>query len=161
AIAVMARGWGSVFTTGLTIASLVYGPMLGAFLLGVLTKRANQRGVMAGMAISLTFMLLIWFTTSIAWTWYVLTGTAICLAVGYAVSLGAPARTVASCLLAGSLLAAPHVWAQKQKQPYAAFNRELTEKEEKWVRQKLSALTLDEKIGQMMAMNATAVFMNR
>src|SRR5438093_82111 len=40
-IAVMARGWGSVFTTGLTIASLVYGPMLGAFLLGVLTKRGN------------------------------------------------------------------------------------------------------------------------
>src|SRR5207249_2662600 len=37
-----ARGWGSVFTTGLTIASLVYGPMLGAFLLGVLTKPANQ-----------------------------------------------------------------------------------------------------------------------
>src|SRR5712671_697117 len=29
-IAVMASSWGSVFTTGLTIASLVYGPMLGA-----------------------------------------------------------------------------------------------------------------------------------
>src|SRR5262244_1708043 len=86
-IAIIARGWGSVFTTGLTIASLVYGPLLGAFLLGVLTKRANQRGVMAGMAISLALMLLINFTTSIAWTWYVLTGTAICLAVGYAVSL--------------------------------------------------------------------------
>ena len=38
-IAILARSWGSVFTTGLTIASLVYGPMLGAFLLGVLTKR--------------------------------------------------------------------------------------------------------------------------
>src|SRR5262249_27259367 len=48
-IAIAARGWGSVFTVGLTIASLVYGTMLGAFLLGVLTKRANQRGVMAGM----------------------------------------------------------------------------------------------------------------
>src|SRR5207244_4781959 len=33
-IAVLASNWGSVFTTGLTIASLVYGPMLGAFLLG-------------------------------------------------------------------------------------------------------------------------------
>ena len=43
-IAIVARNWGSVFTVGLTIASLVYGPMLGAFLLGVLTKRANQRG---------------------------------------------------------------------------------------------------------------------
>src|SRR5262249_38644311 len=81
-IAIVARSWGSVFTTGLTIASLVYGPMLGAFLLGVLSKRANQRGVMAGMAISLALMLLINFTTSIAWTWYVLAGTAICLGVG-------------------------------------------------------------------------------
>ncbi|HEU5239095.1 MAG TPA: sodium:solute symporter [Pyrinomonadaceae bacterium] len=97
-IAIIARGWGSVFTTGLTIASLVYGPMLGAFLLGVLTKRANQRGVMAGMAISLGLMLLINFTTSIAWTWYVLTGTAICLAVGYAVSLSLPARAVIAFL---------------------------------------------------------------
>jgi len=47
---------GSVFTTGLTIASLVYGPMLGAFLLGVLTKRANQIGVMVGMASSILIM---------------------------------------------------------------------------------------------------------
>jgi solute:Na+ symporter, SSS family len=93
-IAIIARGWGSVFTTGLTIASLVYGPMLGAFLLGVLTKRANQRGVMAGMAVSLGLMLLINFTTSMAWTWYVLIGTAICLAVGYAVSLSVPAKAV-------------------------------------------------------------------
>jgi len=92
AIAVMARGWGSVFTTGLTIASLVYGPLLGAFLLGVLTKRANGRGVMAGMTFSLAVMLLINFKTSIAWTWYVLTGTVICLAVGYAVSLKVPSK---------------------------------------------------------------------
>ena len=90
-VAVIARDWGSVFTAGLTIASLVYGPMLGAFLLGVLTNRANQRGVMAGMTMSLLFMLLIRFTTSIAWTWYVLMGTAVCLAVGYTISLLMPA----------------------------------------------------------------------
>src|SRR2546428_5415812 len=48
-IAMLASSWGSVFTTGLTIASLVYGPMLGAFLLGVLTTRANQTGVVTGM----------------------------------------------------------------------------------------------------------------
>ena len=41
-IAILARGWGSVFTTGLTIASIVYGPMLGAFLLGRLSPRANS-----------------------------------------------------------------------------------------------------------------------
>lgn len=85
-IAILARGWGSVFTAGLTIASLVYGPMLGAFLLGMLTKQANQRGVVTGMAVSLAFMLAIKVYTPVAWTWYVLMGTAVCLAVGYAVS---------------------------------------------------------------------------
>ena len=96
-IAMVARKWGSVFTAGLTIASLVYGPMLGAFLLGVLTKRANQIGVMSGMATSLGFMSLIWYKTSIAWTWYVLFGTVVCFAVGYAVSLvSKPAETVAA-----------------------------------------------------------------
>lgn len=86
-IAVMARRWGSVFTTGLTIASLVYGPMLGAFLLGVLTRRTNQAGVMTGMAVSLASMLAVKTFTPLAWTWYVLAGTIICLTVGYGVSL--------------------------------------------------------------------------
>ncbi len=86
-IAFLARNWGSVFTVGLTIASLVYGPMLGAFLLGVLTKRATQRGVMAGMAGSLAAMMAIRFYTQIAWTWYVLIGAAVCLAIGYATSV--------------------------------------------------------------------------
>jgi len=86
-IAVLASGWGSVFTAGLTIASLVYGPMLGAFLLGVLTKRAGERGVMVGMALSLIFMVMIKIFTSVAFTWYVLMGTGVCFAVGYVVSL--------------------------------------------------------------------------
>jgi SSS family transporter len=97
AIAMVARKWGSVFTAGLTIASLVYGPMLGAFLLGVLTKRANQIGVMSGMATSLGFMSLIWYKTSIAWTWYVLFGTVVCFGIGYSVSLvSKPAETIAA-----------------------------------------------------------------
>ena len=85
-IAMMARRWGSVFTTGLTIASLVYGPMLGAFLLGVLTRRATQRGVMIGMAVSIAGMLAITTYTSLAWTWYVLAGATICVGVGYVAS---------------------------------------------------------------------------
>ena len=77
----------SVLNTALTIASLPYGAMLGAFLLGVLTKRANQRGVMTGMAVALAVMLFVWLKTPLAWTWYVLTGTIICSSVGYLVSL--------------------------------------------------------------------------
>ena len=85
-IAIMARGWGSVFTVGLTIASLVYGTMLGAFLLGVVTKRANSIGVVVGMISSIGVMTCIKFYTDLAWTWYVLTGTIVCFSVGYIVS---------------------------------------------------------------------------
>jgi len=91
-IAILARGWGSVFTVGLTIASIVYGPMLGAFLLGVLTSRTTQRGVIAGIGVSLAAMIAVRVLTPLAWTWYVLVGTIICVAV--ASSASAPARTV-------------------------------------------------------------------
>jgi SSS family solute:Na+ symporter len=86
AIAILARGWGSVFTVGLTIASIVYGPMLGAFLLGVLTTGATQRGAMAGIGVSLAAMIAVRVFTPLAWTWYVLSGTAICVACGLLVS---------------------------------------------------------------------------
>ena len=89
AIAILARGWGSVFTAGLTVASIVYGPMLGAFLLGVATTRANAAGVIAGMTVSAAAMIAIWWTTTLAWTWYVLVGAVICVAVAMAVSLAA------------------------------------------------------------------------
>jgi Na+/proline symporter len=86
AIAVLARGWGSVFTVGLTIASIVYGPMLGAFLLGVLTRSATEPGVMTGIGVSLAVMIGVRLFTALAWTWYVLAGTLVCVAVGAAVS---------------------------------------------------------------------------
>ena len=92
-IAIVARGWGSVFTAGLTAASIVYGPMLGAFCLGVLTKRANATGVIAGMVVSAAAMFAVWWTTTLAWTWYVAAGTAICVVVGYVVSLAVPTGT--------------------------------------------------------------------
>ena len=85
-IAIMARGWGSVFTVGLTIASIVQGPMLGAFLMGVLTRSATQAGAMAGIGVSLASMVAIKMFTPLAWTWYVIVGTAICVVIGMAVS---------------------------------------------------------------------------
>jgi solute:Na+ symporter, SSS family len=91
AIAIVARGWGSVFTAGLTVASIVYGPMLGAFLLGVGTRRANATGVITGMTASAAAMIAIWWTTRLAWTWYVLVGSLICVVVGIAVSYARPA----------------------------------------------------------------------
>jgi solute:Na+ symporter, SSS family len=89
-IAILARGWGSVFTAGLTIASIVYGPMLGAFLLGVLTTWATERAVMIGIAVSLAVMILVRLFTPLAWTWYVLAGTIVCVASARVSAVAAP-----------------------------------------------------------------------
>jgi Na+/proline symporter len=75
--------------------------MLGAFLLGVLTKRTNQRGIMAGMATSLVFMAGVWYTTRLAWTWYVLVGTVVCASVGYVVSIIWKAEEVEAVVVEG------------------------------------------------------------
>ncbi|HEY6357567.1 MAG TPA: sodium:solute symporter [Vicinamibacterales bacterium] len=96
AIAVLARGWGSVFTTGLTIASIVYGPMLGAFLLARLSTRATGGGVIAGVGTSLACMVVVRLATPLAWTWYVLVGAAICVVVGEGVSAARYQRRVGS-----------------------------------------------------------------
>lgn len=87
-LAMLARGWGPVFTTGLTIASIVYGPMLGAFVLGRFSRRATGRGVLTGVGASLAVMIAIRLFTPLAWTWYVLVGAAICVTVGELASRG-------------------------------------------------------------------------
>ena len=49
ALAILARHGGRVLEVGLSIASVAYGSLLGVFLLGVLTRRASERGAMVGM----------------------------------------------------------------------------------------------------------------
>src|ERR1700676_5377457 len=51
---------GRVVEVGLQIASVAYGALLGVFLLGVLTKRANQRGAILGMLFGFTTDLYLW-----------------------------------------------------------------------------------------------------
>ena len=85
-LAILSRGVRSVLEAGLTIASITYGSMVGVFLLGVLTRKANESGAIVGMAAGLLTMLGVWYFTGIAFTWYVLIGTAITFAVGYTAS---------------------------------------------------------------------------
>jgi solute:Na+ symporter, SSS family len=86
-LAILWRGVKSVLESGLTIASITQGSMLGVFLLGVLTKKANEKGSITGMIIGFVSMLTIWRLTKIAFTWYVLIGATITFATGYAASL--------------------------------------------------------------------------
>jgi SSS family solute:Na+ symporter len=85
-VAWIARQWGSVLEAGLSIASVVYGSLLGVFLLGVLTRRVQERAAMTGMAAGLLTMLFVKTQTHIAWTWYVLIGTSATFLTAYAAS---------------------------------------------------------------------------
>jgi len=75
-----------VIEVGLSIASVAYGSLLGVFLLGVLTRRANERGAIVGMVVGFAGSLFIWLNTSVPWTWYVALGSAVTFFVGYLIS---------------------------------------------------------------------------
>jgi SSS family transporter len=78
---------GRVVEVGLQIASVAYGALLGVFLLGVLTKRANQRGATIGMVCGFAVELYIWLGTRVPWTWYVAIGTVATFVIGYSMSV--------------------------------------------------------------------------
>jgi Na+/proline symporter len=76
-----------VLETGLTIASIPPGVLLGVFLLGVLTKKPRERAAMAGVATGLCAILFVWLRTPIAYTWYVGIGTSVTFLAAMAASL--------------------------------------------------------------------------
>jgi solute:Na+ symporter, SSS family len=82
----------SALDLALSIASLINGPILGAFLVGTFLKRVSQTPALIGMLVSLGVMLYIYFATRIAWTWYVFIGSIVTLVVAGLASLAfAPA----------------------------------------------------------------------
>ncbi|HKF48698.1 MAG TPA: sodium:solute symporter [Terracidiphilus sp.] len=88
--ALLARLGGRVLETGLSIASVAYGSLLGVFLLGVLTRSANQRGAVTGMLCGLAVNMYLWLFTAIPFTWYVLLGSFVTFSIGYGISRLAP-----------------------------------------------------------------------
>ena len=92
ALAIVARRGGRVLEAGLSIASVAYGSLLGVFLLGVLTRRATERGAMAGMLAGFVFNVYLWQCTRVPFTWYVVLGSVTTFAIGYGASLLQPRR---------------------------------------------------------------------
>jgi solute:Na+ symporter, SSS family len=86
-VGLIARHVGSVLEAGLTIASILYGSLLGVFLLGLLTKRVQQTAAMIAMIAGLLLMIYVRAETQIAFTWYVVIGTAATFSTGYVLSL--------------------------------------------------------------------------
>lgn len=87
-VGLAARHWGSVLEAGLSIASVLYGALLGVFLLGVLTRRPGEWAAILGMCAGLLATLLL--RKYVAYTWYVLIGSSATFATGYVVGLFLP-----------------------------------------------------------------------
>jgi solute:Na+ symporter, SSS family len=77
---------GRVVEVGLQIASIAYGALLGVFLLGVMTRRANQPGAMVGMLCGFAVEIYLWLWTRVPWTWWVMVGTVVTFAIGWIAS---------------------------------------------------------------------------
>jgi Na+/proline symporter len=90
-----------VVVLALSIASVTYGALLGAYLLAGAGPRLDGRAVMAGVAVAVVTMLVVLFAARLArwpgltwlapvgrlaWPWYVPLGTAICVVTGWAAS---------------------------------------------------------------------------
>ena len=126
-------GKGHVVETGLSIASVAYGSLLGVFLLGTLTRFATQLGATIGMVVGFALNLFLWLAPAgmnvvfhrgdpavvlaaphVAYTWYVLIGSAVTFVVGALASLPGRARqhAVVTALCAALLLPCSTLIAQ-------------------------------------------------
>ncbi len=70
----------------LAAASMAYGGLLGAFALGVLTRRVSQTGAIVGMIVGVGTVVTIWATarSAVAWPWFVFIGLVVTVLVGLA-----------------------------------------------------------------------------
>ena len=78
----------SVLDAGLAVLSLAAGPVLGAFLLGVLTRSVGGGAMLAGMAAGVVVLFGVWWTGALAWTWYAFVGATVTVVVALAVRIG-------------------------------------------------------------------------
>lgn len=85
-----------VLELGLSIASIPYGGLLGVFLLGTLTKKIGETPAVVGMVCGVALNLLLWLAPrlhwvepprAIAWTWYVVIGALVTMAVATLASM--------------------------------------------------------------------------
>jgi len=86
AVALGAQWIRSVLDTGLAVLSLAAGPVLGAFLVGVLTTRVGARAMVVGMAGGVAVLTWVWSTGATAWTWYAFIGSSVTFVTALAAS---------------------------------------------------------------------------
>jgi SSS family solute:Na+ symporter len=85
----------SVLSAGLAVLSLAAGPVLGAFLTGVLTTRVGSDAMLAGMLAGIAAVTAAWWTGACAWTWYAFLGATITTLTALALSTALPRQASA------------------------------------------------------------------
>lgn len=68
------------------VVSLIGGPLVGLFLLGMIVSRATARGALVGWIAGLLATTWVCFGTNISFLWYAMIGCLVTMAVGYVVS---------------------------------------------------------------------------
>ena len=73
------------------IGSLANGPILGTFLLAMLTRRTHDRGVVVGIVAGFVANLFTWkFLPQVSWLWWNVSGCAVTMGLGWGASLIIP-----------------------------------------------------------------------
>ena len=96
-VALLAQNLDSALNSGLAALGYASGPTVGAFLLGVLTTRANAAGTLLGMALGMLVSLSVgvlspWVfgVPGVAWTWNVAVGASVTFVAGWTISVLRP-----------------------------------------------------------------------
>jgi SSS family transporter len=92
-LALLVQHLGTLLEATNKVISLVGGPLVGLFFLGILVRRATGRGALIGWLAGLLVLLPICFATKISFLWYAMIGCFTTLTIGYLVSLLEPAPT--------------------------------------------------------------------
>ncbi len=90
-VAMYAANQGSLIEVVNRYGSFFYGSLLGVFILAILTTRATARGAFWGLIAGMIVVLVVAFTTPIAFLWHNLIGAVVVLIVGMAISALEPA----------------------------------------------------------------------
>jgi Na+/proline symporter len=83
----------SVLDAGLSVLSLTSGPVLGAFLVGVLNRRVQGGAMLTGMAVGFAVLVGLWWANGVAWTWYAFIGASSSALVAIAASRWQPSAS--------------------------------------------------------------------
>ena len=88
----------SVLGAGLSVLSITAGPVLGAFLTGVLTTRVGAPAMLTGMLTGVAVVAAAWWTQACAWTWYAALGASV---------------TAGTALVVGGRVSFPQKWRNR------------------------------------------------